>query len=448
MEIEVPPSCRILTMDESPQVITSNEQIRKALVHPIRSLDLASIIKNKKQSPENLTVAITVSDITRPVPYKGKTGILPPLLEILESCGIRKKNITIIVGTGTHRRSTTQEKVKMFGQDVVNRYTILDHDSEDKRLLKPVGVTESGTEVYLNGDYHKADIKIATSLVETHFMAGASGGRKAICPGLVDQRTIEKFHGPEFLESPHATNLVLAKNPCHEEALQVARMVGVDFSVNVILDKHMRLAGVFAGDLEKAFEEAFQTIRRYVEIPLEHPFDIVLTHSGYVGRNHYQTAKAAVGALPAVKDDGIIIIAANNRDAEPVGEQEYRTLIHLLKLQGPHRYVEMLRSPSWKFTKDQWGPHVWARVLRKVGEDGLIYCSPEIPRGDYSLLPGLSGWEFLTNNESRGSNREIARRMVQNALIYAYHHFRMKGGEPSLALVSEGPYVVPILNEP
>jgi hypothetical protein len=337
----------------------------------------------------------------------------------------------------------------MFGPDVVHRYKVVDHNAEDGGLLEPVGVTRHGTEVFVNKVYQTADIKITTGLVETHVMTGASGGRKAICPGLVDRRTIERLHGPEFLESPYATNLVLDKNPCHQEALEVARMIGVDFSVNVTLDRHLRLAGVFAGSLEKAFEEAVKRIREYVEIPLEHPFDIVVTHGGYVGRDHYQTVKAAVGALPAVKDNGIIIIAANNRDSEPVGGHEYRTLMHLLKILGPESYVEMLKSPFWKFTRDQWEPEVWARVLRKTGETGLIYCSPEIKRKDYALLPGVNGWEFLPDGQSRASNRETAERMVQNALICAYHHFKISGRATSVALILEGPYAVPrFANEP
>jgi hypothetical protein len=262
----------------------------------------------------------------------------------------------------------------------------------------------------------------------------------------VDKRTIERFHGPEFLESPWATNLVLDGNPCHEEAVEIARMVGADFSVNVIIDRHMRLAGVFAGDFERAFEEAFRRMKRYVEIPLEQPFDIVLTHGGYVGVNHYQSAKAAVGALPAVKDEGIIIVAADNRDSEPIGGPEYKTLIRLLKLQGPERYVEMLKTPCWSFTKDQWEPEVWARVIRKVGEKGLIYCSPQIPRADCAKLPGRSGWYFLAKGESRASHREIAERMLQNALFSAYRYFKSNAVEPSLAFISEGPYAVPVLN--
>ena len=266
---------------------------------------------------------------------------------------------------------------------------LLDHDCENNDLLESIGATKRGTHVYVNRDFYFADLKIATGLVESHFFTGISGGRKTVCPGLVDVKTIQKFHGPYYLEDPNATNLVLEGNPCHEEALEVARTVGVDFVINVNLDKDLRLIGVFAGDMNEANLKAYDFIKGYAEIPLDEEFDIVLTHSGYVGRDHYQTAKAGVGALPVVKEGGIIIIAANNRDfIEPIGSPEYRSLIHLLKLQGPDGYLDLIRTPHWKFTKDQWEPEVWGKVLRKVGEKGVIYCSLEIERKNYCVASG------------------------------------------------------------
>jgi hypothetical protein len=72
-------------------------------------------------------------------------------------------------------------------------------------------------------------------------------------------------------------------------------------------------------------------------------------------------SQSRVGAFPAVVEGGIIIIAANNRDREPIGSSEYKTLLHLSKIQGPDGYLELLRSPYWRFTKDQWEPEVWER---------------------------------------------------------------------------------------
>jgi len=442
--ISVPPDCVELTMRKAELLKNPAKEIQKALDQPCGGPTLEEIIRGKGKAAGQLKVAITISDITRPVPYQGRSGILPPLLKKLHSLGIQREKILIIVGTGTHRASTLQEKVEMLGKEVVSSYSVVDHDCENESILVSVGKTPTGTHVYLNRLFHEADLKIATGLTESHFMAGASGGRKAVCPGLVDLRTIQKFHSPEFLESPCAANLVFEGNPCHEEALAVAKSVGVDFTITVTLDKDMRITGVFAGDLEKVLERAVEKIKTYVAIPLEEEFDIVLTHGGYVGRNHYQTAKAAVGAIPAVKEKGIIIIAADNRDPEPIGGPEYKTLTHLLKLQGPDRYVEILKSPSWKFTKDQWEPEVWGKVLRKVGEEGLIYCAADIPEGLFSTLPGVSGTDFLSPAGKEKGRVKKVEEMVQNAVLYFYQAHQEKSITPRVTFIREGPYAVPL----
>jgi len=445
IEVRVPPNSVELTMKDVPVLSDPKRAFEEAFQNPISSPPLEEILRRKGKPPGEMTVAIAVSDITRPVPYKGEGGILPPLLRRLESAGIKKEKIKIIVATGMHRASTPDEKIEMYGKDVVEHYAITDHDCENKDLLESIGKTKRGTHVYVNRDFYFADLKIATGLVESHFFTGISGGRKSICPGLVDVKTIQRFHGPSFLEDPRATNLVLEGNPCHEEALEVAETVGVDFVINVNLDKDLRLLGVYTGSMVEANLKAFEVIKGYAEIPLREEFDIVLTHSGYVGRDHYQTAKAGVGALPAVKAGGVIIIAANNRDfINPIGSPEYRSLIHLLKLQGPDGYLDLLKTSRWKFTKDQWEPEVWGKVLRKIGEDGLIYCSLEIERENYCILPGVCGLDFMKGKRIKPS-LEKAQEMVQKAVQFAVFRYQEKGIEPTLAVIREGPYAVPVL---
>lgn len=444
--ISVPPDCVVLSMKDVPVLADPGSTIEEALSRPVGCPTIEKIIEDKRKPVSQITVAVAVSDITRPVPYKGEDGILLPLLKRLEGAGVRKQNITIIVGTGTHRPSTPAEKKEMFGEPLIRDYRILDHDCENLDSLTYIGKTQKQTDVYVNTVFCSADVRIVTGLVESHFMAGVSGGRKGVCPALVDKRTIEKFHGPEFLESPCSDNLILTGNPCHEEALDVARTVGVDFTVNVTLDKDMRLTGVFAGYLEDAHSRAFQFMKGYTAIPLDRDFDIVLTHGGYVGRNHYQTAKAGCAALPAVKTGGTIIIAADNRDQEPIGSPVYRDLIGRLKTLGVEGYLDLIRDPTWSFTKDQWEPEVWGRILRKVGEKGLIYCSPQISPAEFSGLPGRSGFDFMEEDETL-SGREAAQAMVQNALLFAISRHLEEGRRPSAAILREGPYAVPYLRK-
>jgi hypothetical protein len=235
----------------------------------------------------------------------------------------------------------------------------------------------------------------------------------------------------------------LEGNPCHEEALEIAQKAGVDFIVNTVLNRRLELIQVFAGDLVRAHAQAVALLKSLVAIPLDREFDIVLTHGGYVGINHYQVAKAAVNALPAVKAGGTIILAACERDEDPIGPAEYRTLLHLLKLQGHERYLAILKNPAWRFTKDQWEPQMWGKVLAKVGEAGLIYCSARLPRTAHETVPGGTGWDYL-RDEPPGGDAAQAQAMVQNALIAAVHDPRFGGREPATAFIPEGPYAVPV----
>lgn len=447
LEISVPPDCAILHMKKMAPLAHSKEEISNALKSPIGSPKLEEILHSKGKPVGEVTVCITVSDITRPVPYKGENGILMPLLEIIDGAGAKRENVIILVGNGMHRSSSHDEKVFMFGKEVVDTYRIVDHDCEDLSSQVLAAHTAKGTDVYVNRFFYDADVKIVTGLVESHFMTGISGGRKGLCPALVNTKTIQKFHGVEFLEHPHATNLVLEGNPCHEEALEVAQTVRVDFLVNTTLDNRLSITGVFVGGLVAAHLAAFEAMKASVQIPINEPFDIVLTHTGYVGRDHYQSVKAAVCAMPAIKEGGLMLIAANNVDVEPIGSQEYKTLLHLFKILGPDRYLSILQHPEWVFTKDQWEPEMWGKPLRKVGGDGLIYCAPQIPERDYGIIPGVNGYDFVESNTKFGSPREKAAAMFQNAVIYAVNHPRFDGRRPTIAFIAEGPYAIPLAKE-
>jgi nickel-dependent lactate racemase len=447
LEISVPPDCAILHMKKMNPLAHSKEEISNALNNPIGSPKLEEIIRSKGKPVGEVTVCVTVSDITRPVPYKGRNGVLLPLFEIIERAGIKRDNIAIVVGTGMHRASTPEEKLLMFGKEIVDNYQIVDHNCEDLSSQVLVAHTTKDTEVYVNKIFYDSDVKIVTGLVESHFMAGISGGRKGVCPALVNTTTIQKFHGVEFLEHPNATNLVLEGNPCHEEALEVAQTVGVDFLVNTTLDNRLSITGVFAGHLVEAHLAASEAMKEFVQVPIDKPFDIVLTHAGYVGRDHYQSVKAAVCAMLAAKENGLIVMVANNIDAKPIGSLEYKTLLHLFKILGPDRYISILQHPDWVFTKDQWEPEMWGKPIRKIGEGGLIYCAPQISEEDYKIVPGVSGYDFIDSNTEFGSTKEKAKSMYQNAVIYAVHHPRFDGRKPTIAFMAEGPYAIPIVKE-
>ncbi len=314
LTVEVPSTCDLLEMRPAPLFHDIVEEIEYAFQNPIQSKTIEDIVYSHCKPAEELTVAITVSDNTRPVPYNctGEENILSPILLRLSKAGIKKQNIKIIIGTGTHAPTSDEWKRKAFGEEVFRKYIILDHDCYSKDLVY-IGKVK-GIPVRINRDFIQSDIRIITGLVEAHFMAGASGGRKAVCPGLVNIEATQVFHGPQFMGNMYADNLSFKDNPCHEFALEVALKTGVNYAVNVLLDGKMRICGVYTGDLEESHRKAVNHLQLFSEVVVDKEYDIVLTHGGKGAVNHYQAVKGAWSALPAVKKGGHIILLAHNQD--------------------------------------------------------------------------------------------------------------------------------------
>ena len=331
--LKVPVNADVLAMDDAPAV-DSGRAIRDAMNNPIGCEPLESLVKQKAASRPDATAVKVISDNTRSVPYKGESGILWPIVDTLLSNGISASNILILVATGTHRALTREELEDMLDSRIFEHgIRIANHDCQSSDL-QYLCTTSRGSRIWINRDYLTADLKILTGLVESHFMAGASGGRKSVCAGLISRDSTYVFHGPAFLDSPNARDLVLEGNPVHEEALEVAEAAGVDFIVNVTLNGQMQLAGVFAGDLRKAHASAVEHLRSFVAIPVKKQYDLVVTHAGFVGINHYQAAKAAVVRCLLVT--ALSALAHDRRSLRPeaLGSAQYQTLLHLLKLIG------------------------------------------------------------------------------------------------------------------
>src|SRR4030042_3241254 len=171
LAIRVPPNCDILSMKQIPILPDPMAAFEEALSHPIGSPTLEGIIRSKRKPAAELRAAVTVSDSTRPVPYRGDSGLLRPLLNRLESAGIQRQNIVIVIGNGMHRPSTLDERNEMLGEDILKEYPIIDHDCEDRASLRFIGKSDTGGDVFVNSVFHPADLRIATGLVESPFMA-------------------------------------------------------------------------------------------------------------------------------------------------------------------------------------------------------------------------------------------------------------------------------------
>jgi nickel-dependent lactate racemase len=278
--------------------------------------------------------------------------------------------------------------------------------------------------VWIDSRYVEAELKITTGLIEPHFMAGFSGGRKLICPGLAALETIRAWHGPSFLEHPNARNGCLDENPVHEENTAIGRMAGCDFIVNVVIGEGEKptsgrpILHVVAGDMEAAFLEGVAFAQRAVTATLPGPVDIVVTSSaGYpLDTTFYQSIKGMVAAVPIVKPGGTIIVAASLD--EGVGSPEFQRLLdENPTLDG---FMERLLGPSLPscFVMDHWQLEELAKVRRQA----------KVTMVSHGLPPETLRRMFVEPAAS-----------VEAAVADALSQY---GPHATLAVIPKGPYVL------
>lgn len=252
-------------------------------------------------------VAVVVDDITRPAPSH---IIVPPLLEKLNTLGVKDEDVTIIFGCGTHRAVRPEEAKQLLGEEVVNRVKTISHNCHAEDHVY-VGTTKKhGTRVSVNKTFAEADVRILTGDVEMHYYAGFGGGRKSVLPAVSSAETIQRNHALTL--HPDARTSILEGNPVHEDMVEAARLAKVDFILNVVANTKGEIVQAFAGDLEQAFYEGAKLVEEMYRVSIDRRADILVVSPGGhpADINLYQAYKAIDNALDSVKRGGVIVLAA------------------------------------------------------------------------------------------------------------------------------------------
>lgn len=351
IDAEVPDDATVLVPERTTPLPDPDAAVRAAIAAPLGCAPLSSIARAGQRA------AIVVSDVTRPVP---NTVLLPPLLETLEASGIARSDIAIVIGTGLHRPSRHDELQRVLGDEILTRYAVVDHDARDNSTHEHLLTTPRGVDVRLNRAYMQADLRIITGFVEPHLFAGYSGGGKAVLPAIAGAAAIMANHDAQMIGHPKATWCTTDGNPIFEEMRDTALKSGPSFTLNVTLDEHKRITGVFAGELVAAHDAAIAQAARQALRPIPHLFDIVVaTNMGYpADLVLYQSVKGMSVAAQACAPGGTILLVAECR--EGLGAGEY---VHLLASEGsPRALLERISGAAHEIVFDQWQVQVQAMV--------------------------------------------------------------------------------------
>jgi len=336
----------------------------RALRNPYGVARLKDMAQGKKK------VVILVSDYTRAVPVK---MLLPPLVDELHQAGINENQITIIIACGLHRPSTWTEIAQIVGNDWAKRLTVVNHNALDSDRLTLVGKTKRGTPVWINSLILESDLRIALGQIEPHEYAGFTGGRKSVLPGVSGEETIRFNHSPEMIGHPLARPGVLEGNPVHEDMVEAALMVGVDFIVNVVLDRDLKTVGVFAGDMVEAHRRGADFVSSFSRVEVPSQPDIIVTAPGQpLDIDFYQSLKALFTVAAVASPKTIVVFYSSCR--EGLGSMGREMLEAFRDATTPEEVETRLRN-NYKVQMDH--AFLVSRILQKGIK--IIAYSPNVP---------------------------------------------------------------------
>ncbi|MBX3436728.1 MAG: nickel-dependent lactate racemase [Planctomycetaceae bacterium] len=388
--------------------------VAQALAQPVGCAPLNEFARGAASA------CIAICDITRPVPNH---LFLRPLIQSLMDAGIRSDAICVLVATGLHRPNEGPELAELVGDPwVLETVRVANHFARDDGQHVDIGRTRTrGTVVRLDRRFVEADVRIVTGLVEPHFMAGYSGGRKVVAPGLAHAETITTFHSARFMADPAASNCNFEKNPLHEEQLEIIRMLGQVLALNTVIDEERRLSFVNFGDVLASHAEAVDFTRPFSEVSLPQRFHTVVTSAaGYpLDKTYYQTIKGMVAAMDILAPGGDLIIASEC--SEGMGSPEFAASQQRLVQRGRAAFLDSILRKSHADI-DEWQ----SQMLLKPQAIGNIRL---FTRGLSDREKQWTGVEVITSLDEA----------VKTSLL--------RSPDRRIAVIPEGPYVVPFYRQ-
>ena len=386
-------------------------EVNKALNNPINSLSIDKI------SSKGKSVCILVCDITRPVPNK---LFLKQIIIKFINAGISADNILIIIATGLHRPASQDEINEIIGSSwVLKNIKIENHFARDDSMHKNIGTTKQGNIVKLDKRFVDADIKIATGLVEPHFMAGYSGGRKVIAPGIAHADTITTFHSARYMENPNATSCNLINNPLHEDQLEIVNMIGQVYAINCVIDEERNLSYINFGEIISSHMKAVNFVASFAKVKCNNSYNTIITSAAGapLDGTFYQTVKGMVTPLEILKKGGDLIITSEC--SEGLGSEEFIASQKKLLEIGPNKFLENILKKDFAAI-DEWQTEMEIKSLIK----GNIFLFSEGLSEKDKLYTGVN----IINNIAKTIDESIKRHNNNN-----------------IAIIPEGPYVIPAI---
>ena len=375
--------------------------VRNALRQPFESPPLVELLQGKK------TALIVTVDHTRPSPK----AMLDGMLEACASCDVEP---TIIVATGRHRQMTGAELKSHFGSDILKRVRVEQHDPFDSRRMVTKGKTRRGTPIRVNRAVFEHDVVLGCGIIEPSYLAGWSGGRKLLMPGLAHHESIDNNH--YYLTHEDARIGRLHGNPISDDAAEFVAKLPFHFILYSLSGPNDEVMRVIAGHPVKAHERACRLCERVYRVSTKHADIVISSAGGYpYDCDLVQAKKAIIPAIEAVKRNGAIILCG----ACPEGLGAEETFVRWLREKTPVEVVRDVRDRK-QFSLGAHGANILARPIVEKNAKVILVTGPKVAEqlaGTYvtAVTRMPDAWKLanlITDSQSDVLLIENARRLI------------------------------------
>lgn len=337
----------VAEVKDLPALPQPTDAIKKAFDNPLKSERISEMARKGHK------VTIGTSDIMRPGNYRRL--ILPPLIEELHAAGVDDRDITILDAVGSHPPNTRDEWEKMYGEDMMSRYKVINHNARDAPMMVDLGRSELGDSVILNKFVVECDLFIGIGSIQPCPTCGYDGGSKLISIGAASIRTIFDTHRAKNYWHPTARSGVYIGNQFREHVDKVAKKAVEKarcrnfFLIDAVINSKNEMIGVYAGDMTEVYRKGCELADKQWKVSVPRPGDILVAAAGYpFDRTPYELHASICIAdrypTHIVKRNGVLIFAGPCDVVPTEGTGSYEFLRIMRNIFTPDDILERVRE--------------------------------------------------------------------------------------------------------
>jgi lactate racemase len=240
-----------------------DERIAEALERPVGQPPIRELARGKSRP------LIIVDDLTRASPT---ARVIPHLLRHLEAAGIDRRDVTILMATGTHGPPGPGGVEKKAGPEASAACRLLVHQHSGNAVR--IGRTSFGTPVFVNDAVAASDLVVGVGGVYPQNSTGFGGGSK-LALGVLARRTIARLH----FGHPSMKGSYEIENDFRRDLDEIARMIGLHTTVALHVDANREPVRIVSGDHNLYYRDAVAFSRDRYGATLPGDADVVICNA-------------------------------------------------------------------------------------------------------------------------------------------------------------------------